>query len=335
MSAKINLKKAREIVNEQILQNKIEELPNKAARDREIYANKVREEQQQAQQAQRQQQQRQSVVFNNRPNYVQMATNRNVADAMKQGYAYKQNTNALGQNTEIQNTLLKGQTKSKINLAGSNETVAEKQKMREKTKKDAEDYIREHAPQMRSADSVQDEGKKYVSKMSKKTKISEEKLVKYLSDYNQGKWKTNDFRYEEVSRKLEKAGYKVQDAVKEINKYGSMLGEPKGSKLEKGVGTATDFTLNVGEGALSTLEGLTDTGEYLFARRLDLMGQKGIADKIRDYAKMNATKAIFGENEKEEENFKKGWTDGIKNVSLLDDTGRNVAQGVGNTLAFA
>lgn len=335
MSAKINLKKAREIVNEQIIQNKVEELPNKAARDREIYANKLREEEQQAQQAQRQQQQRQSVVFNNRPTYNQVSTNRNVADAMKQGYAYKQNTNALGQNTEIQNTLLKGQTKSKINLAGSNESPAEKQKMREKTKKDAEDYIREHAPQMVSADSVNDEGKKYVSKLSKKTKISEEKLVKYLSDYNQGKWKTTDAKYREVSQKLEKAGYKVQDAVKEINKYGSMLGEAKGGKLEQGVATATDFTLNVGEGALSTLEGLTDTGEYLFARKLDLLGADKAAEKVRSYANMNATKAIFGENEKEEENFKKGWTEGIKNNSLLDDTGRNVAQGVGNTLAFA
>ena len=32
-----------------------------------------------------------------------LETIRTVADAMKQGYAYKQNTNALGQNTEIQN----------------------------------------------------------------------------------------------------------------------------------------------------------------------------------------------------------------------------------------
>ena len=91
MSAKINLKKAREIVNEQILQNKIEELPNKAARDREIYANKVREEQQQAQQAQRQQQQRQSVVFNNQPNYTAQTTRANVGVKLQQAMAKNQN----------------------------------------------------------------------------------------------------------------------------------------------------------------------------------------------------------------------------------------------------
>lgn len=88
MSAKINLKKAREIVNEQIIQNKIEELPNKAARDREIYVNKVREEQQQAQ---RQQQQRQSVVFNNQPNYAAQTTRANVGVKLQQAMAKNQN----------------------------------------------------------------------------------------------------------------------------------------------------------------------------------------------------------------------------------------------------
>lgn len=91
MSAKINLKKAREIVNKQIIQNKVEELPNKAARDREIYANKLREEEQQAQQAQRQQQQRQSVVFNNRPNYTAQTTRANVGIKLQQAMAKNQN----------------------------------------------------------------------------------------------------------------------------------------------------------------------------------------------------------------------------------------------------
>lgn len=91
MSAKINLKKAREIVNEQIIQNKIEELPNKAARDQQIYANKLREEEQQAQQAQRQQQQRQSVVFKNQGNYAAETTRANVGVKLQQAMVKKQN----------------------------------------------------------------------------------------------------------------------------------------------------------------------------------------------------------------------------------------------------
>lgn len=222
MSAKINLKKAREIVNEQILQNKIEELPNKAARDREIYANKVREEQQQAQQAQRQQQQRQSVVFNNRPNYAAQTTRANVGIKLQQAMAKNQNNDL-----DLQEIHKKNISTSKISPAKYKDTG-----------KKYGDYFHENYEQYKDMPIYErDDGTYYlktkngyqkVGKLNKEGIVDKniEKVDKkdLLKNYEQNK--ISDKESLEKAKKLGFKGTSVQKmSKKEVDRYWDNLEE--------------------------------------------------------------------------------------------------------------
>lgn len=216
MSAKINLKKAREIVNEQIIQNKVEELPNKAARDREIYANKLREEEQQAQQAQRQQQQRQSVVFNNRPNYTAQTTRANVGIKLQQAMAKNQNNDL-----DLQEIHKKNISPSKMSPAKYKDTG-----------KKYGDYFHENYEQYKDMPIYErDDGTYYlktkngyqkVGKLNKEGVVDKniEKLDKkdLLKNYEQNK--ISDKESLEKAKKLGFKGTSVQKmSKKEVDRY--------------------------------------------------------------------------------------------------------------------
>ena len=101
------------------------------------------------------------------------------------------------------------------------------------------------------------------------------------------------------------------------------------------VSTGADLMTDIGEGFLSRTEGLADWGQYRVADALNLVGAKKASEAVKKNAQFDSTAAIFGKNEKKEENFVKDWTKGIEFNSISGDTLDTVMQGVGQVGAAA
>ena len=101
------------------------------------------------------------------------------------------------------------------------------------------------------------------------------------------------------------------------------------------VSTGADLMTDIGEGFLSKTEGLADWGQYRVADALNLVGAKKASEAVKKNAQFDSTAAIFGKNEKKEENFAKDWTKGIEENSISGDTLDTVMQGVGQVGAMA
>lgn len=208
---------------------------------------------------------------------------------------------------------------------------------------------------------------KYLKEVSKKTGFTNEELYTIASDYENGKWKPASSKYAEISSRLNKAGYQGYEVANKINKLKKESTQdinttitnevfpqkqiPWYKKIVKGseafddgydvgditktvVATAQDIGANVGEGFLGTLEGVADTLQYGTADLMELFRNKAAAKAIRNNAKFNSTAAIFGKNEKEEDNFVKGWTEKIDKNSVSGQGLDSISQGVGNIGAF-
>lgn len=277
--------------------------------------------------------QRESVIFNNEPDYAISQTAKNIADIGYKNILDK-NVNSGGRNKVVQNTITQSMAPRQINLAGDDRSAAEKKIEREKYN---EEQKKAMIPkyEMTAYDPEKDYATSYTQKIADKTGYSRDEVVKYMKDYNEGKWDSTDPKYYEAGKRFDEAGYPVYKAVRDVEKYTSQIGKHKEGKFGQIVATETDAIFNTIHGALNSIEGLTDDAHYLLADGLDLMGAKDASKKVRDYAKINAANAIFGKNEKEQENFKKDWTKAIEESSLLTDGGRNVMQGVGNSLGYA
>ena len=99
--------------------------------------------------------------------------------------------------------------------------------------------------------------------------------------------------------------------------------------------TGGDLMTNISQGFIGGAEGIADTGQYLLADTLNFFGQKKAAEAVKKNAQFNSTAAIFGKNEKKEDNFVKGWTDKLDENSISGDTLDTVMQGVGQVGAMA
>ena len=107
--------------------------------------------------------------------------------------------------------------------------------------------------------------------------------------------------------------------------------------ITKGIlNSGADLALDIGEGFLGTLEGVTDWGTYRIADIGEAFGADDFAKDLRGNADFNSTGALFGKNEKSDENlFQKDWTKGIEENSIFNDTFDQIFQGVGNVGALA
>lgn len=101
------------------------------------------------------------------------------------------------------------------------------------------------------------------------------------------------------------------------------------------VSTGGDLLTDIGEGFIGATEGVADWGQYRTADVLNFFGQKKAAEAVKKNAQFDSTAAIFGKNEKKEENFAKDWTKGIEENSISGDTLDTVMQGVGQVGAMA
>ena len=124
-----------------------------------------------------------------------------------------------------------------------------------------------------------------------------------------------------------------------------------GDVTKTALSTVGDIAANLGKGFLNTVEGVTDSGQYLLAdvakglskaKVLDVWDKnarewlKEKADALEENAKFDSTGAIFGDNEKESDNlFKKGWSEELDKNSVSGTMFDSVAQGVGNVAAMA
>jgi len=111
----------------------------------------------------------------------------------------------------------------------------------------------------------------------------------------------------------------------------------KGNVLQQIGGTIGDVATNVGEGFFNTIEGVTDFGQNAIASAIGLVaGQNNKASNwLRNNANVNSTGAIFGTNERNDENlFKKGWTDELDKYSVSGNILDSVAQGAGQIGAY-
>lgn len=114
--------------------------------------------------------------------------------------------------------------------------------------------------------------------------------------------------------------------------------------------TEADIAINVGKGFLKTAEGIGDTLQYLVADKLmnpsdplnpmpvPALGiDKSIkaSNAIKKNAKFDSTAAVFGENKKAEDNFKKDWAKKVSEKSVLGEIPSSINQGIGNIAAFA
>ena len=209
---------------------------------------------------------------------------------------------------------------------------------------------------------------KYISDVSKKTGYSEQELYDIANDYANGKWDSTKTKYENISVKLESAGYQAYDVANKINKLKEKSTQKvsdiltdelfpqeetpwykkviKGSEVFKdgydpgditktAVATVGDIGANVTEGFLNTTEGLSDTLQYGVADILDVTNHKKAAQSVRNNAKFNSTAAIMGKNERKEDNFVKGWSEKLDKNSISGEFLDTVAQGVGNIGALA
>jgi hypothetical protein len=236
------------------------------------------------------------------------------------------------------------------------------------TTKSAEDKkIKEARQQGYKGSQSSQKLEKYLKEVSKKTGFTNEELYTIASDYENGKWKPASSKYAEISSRLNKAGYQGYEVANKINKlkqestqdinttitnevfpqkqtpwYKKILkgseafddGYDVGDITKTVVATAQDIGANVGEGFLGTLEGISDTLQYGTADLMDLFRKKSAAKAIRNNAKFNSTAAIFGKNEKEEDNFAKGWTEKVDKNSVAGQGIDSISQGVGNIGAF-
>lgn len=209
---------------------------------------------------------------------------------------------------------------------------------------------------------------KYISDVSKKTGYSEQELYDIANDYANGKWDRTKTKYENISVKLESAGYQAYDVANKINKLKEKSTQKvsdiitdelfpqeetpwykkviKGSEVFKdgydpgditktAVATVGDIGANVTEGFLNTTEGLSDTLQYGVADILDITNHKKAAQSVRNNAKFNSTAAIMGKNERKEDNFAKGWSEKLDKNSISGEFLDTVAQGVGNIGSLA
>lgn len=236
------------------------------------------------------------------------------------------------------------------------------------TTKSAEDKkIKEAKKQGYKGNQSSQKLEKYLNEVSKKTGFTNEELYTIASDYENGKWKPASSKYAEISSRLNKAGYQGYEVANKINKLKKESTQdinttitnevfpqeqiPWYKKIIKGseafndgydvgditktvVATAQDIGANIGEGFLGTVEGISDTLQYGSADLMDLFKKKAAAKAIRENAKFNSTAAIFGKNEKEEDNFVKGWTEKVDKNSIAGQGLDSISQGVGNIGAF-
>ena len=175
--------------------------------------------------------------------------------------------------------------------------------------------------------------------------------MKTVNQYLKNKTKY-DKELEEQSKKRPRIRT-VREVAKE---NGIELGELKSEKSSKGffkdskafddgyhfgditktvVSTGGDLMTNISEGFIGGAEGLADTGQYLLADTLNFFGQKKAAEAIKKNAQFDSTAAIFGKNEKKEDNFVKGWTEKLDENSISGDALDTVMQGVGQVGAMA
>lgn len=101
------------------------------------------------------------------------------------------------------------------------------------------------------------------------------------------------------------------------------------------VSTGADLMTDIGEGFIGASEGIADWGQYRVADALNLFGAKKASEAVKKNAQFDSTAAIFGKNEKKEDNFAKDWTKGIEENSISGDTLDTVMQGVGQVGAMA
>lgn len=98
--------------------------------------------------------------------------------------------------------------------------------------------------------------------------------------------------------------------------------------------TGGDLLTDIGEGFIGATEGVADWGQYRTADILNFFGQKKAAEAVKKNAQFNSTAAIFGKNERKEDNFAKDWTKGIEENSISGETLDTVMQGVGQVGAM-
>lgn len=146
--------------------------------------------------------------------------------------------------------------------------------------------------------------------------------------------KKNEFQ----KKQQENLSRNIQTQVSRTNFAKPELGEVHEVSL---TGTAVDLGARVGKGALKMLEGPADTLQYLAADVVETYGGtmewSQRADKIRENADFDSTGAIFGTNEREEDNFKKDWMKGIQENSMAGEkleTFGEVVGGVGGLMAL-
>ena len=111
----------------------------------------------------------------------------------------------------------------------------------------------------------------------------------------------------------------------------------KGNVLQQIGGTIGDVATNVGKGFFNASEGIADFGQNAIADVIGLVAGKNnkASNWLRNNANVNSTGAIFGTNERNDENlFKKGWTDELDKYSVAGKTLDSVAQGVGQIGAY-
>lgn len=110
----------------------------------------------------------------------------------------------------------------------------------------------------------------------------------------------------------------------------------KGNVLQQVGGTAGDIATNIGKGFFNASEGIADFGQNAVADVIDIFDGKDdkVSNAIRKNANFNSTGAIFGTNEKREDNFVKGWSDELDKYSVAGDTLDKISQGAGQIGAY-
>ena len=110
----------------------------------------------------------------------------------------------------------------------------------------------------------------------------------------------------------------------------------KGNVLQQIGGTTGDIATNIGKGFFGAVEGITDFGQNAVADLLDIFDGKEnkVSNAIRKNANFNSTGAIFGTNEKKEDNIVKGWSDELDKYSVAGKGIDAISQGVGQIGAY-
>lgn len=171
--------------------------------------------------------------------------------------------------------------------------------------------------------------KGYISPYTNKKEYEKQKEIATISRLNYNPVKAAQLKEQQLKEQNKKAnnnwfntsafddGYQFGDITKTI------------------FSTGADLSLDILQGGLNTIEGITDTGTYLLADIVDFFGADDFAHSMRKNADFNSFGAWFGTNEDANDTLFGHWQEGIEQNSLAGEKLDTIGQSLGQIGGYA